>query len=143
MATNENKAIARRLIDEVFNLGNLDVVDEIIAPGFKHHDPNSEEGSMGPKGFKQLLERYWRAFPDLQMELQQQIAEGDLVVDRWIARGTHQGELMGRAPTGKKVETSGITIHRITNGKIVETWNNYDGLTMLQQLGVLSTHTVQ
>ncbi len=142
MTTENNKAIARLLIEEVFNRGNLAVADKIIAPDFVHHDPNTKEFRSGPDGFKQFLQRYRNAFPDLKISILQQIAEGDLVVDRWSGSGTHSGELMGIPPTGKQVTLSGISIHRIVGGRITETWNNYDALTMLEQLGFLPTHTL-
>lgn len=142
MTTENNKAIARTLTEEVFNRGNLAVADKIIAPDFIHHDPNTKEFQSGPEGFKRFLARYRDAFPDLHITIEQQIAEGDLVVDRWTGSGTHSGELMGIPPTGKKVTLCGISIHRIVGGKITETWNNYDALTMLEQLGVLGTHTL-
>jgi steroid delta-isomerase-like uncharacterized protein len=138
----DNKAIARYLTEEVFNKGNLDAVEKVISPDFTHHDPNTREFNSGPNGYKQFFQRYRKAFPDLHITIEQQIAEGDLVVDRWIGEGTHQGELMGMAPTGKKVSISGITIHRIAGGKIVETWNNFDSLSMVQQLGLFQTHTL-
>jgi steroid delta-isomerase-like uncharacterized protein len=142
MAAEENKAVARRLIEEVFNRGNLDLVDELIAPEFIHHDPNAQHFGRGPEGFKHLLRRYLDAIPDLQITLEAQIAEGDMVVDRWTGSGTHTGELMGMAPTGKQIETTGISIHRISGGKIAETWNSYDAVSMLEELGVLQAHTL-
>jgi steroid delta-isomerase-like uncharacterized protein len=138
MTATDNKAIARFLTEEVFNKGNLDAVDEIISADFTHHDPNTREFSSGPTGYKKFIAGYRNAFPDLQISIQQQIAEGDLVVDRWIGTGTHQSELMGIAPTGKQVSITGMTIHRMAEGKIVETWNNFDSLTMFQQLGIFT-----
>ena len=142
MTTENNKAIARLLTEEVFNRGNLAVADKIIAPDFVHHDPNTKEFRSGPEGFKRFWGGYRAAFPDLHITIEQQIAEGDLVVDRWTGTGTHQAELMGIAATGKKVTLSGISIHRIVGGKITETWNNYDALSLLEQLGFVRTHTL-
>ena len=140
LTATDNKAIARYLTEEIFNKGNMNAADEIISPDFTHHDPNTREFSSGPAGYKQFVQRYRLAFPDLQITIEQQVAEGDLVVDRWTGRGTQQGELMGVAPTGKQVSITGITIHRISGGKIVETWNNFDSLSMMQQLGFFKTH---
>ena len=142
MTATDNKAIARYLTEEVFNKGNLEAIDTIISADFTHHDPNTREFSSGPSGYKKFIQGYRKAFPDLQITIQQQIAEGDLVVDRWIGQGTHQGELMGIAPTGKQVSITGMTIHRIADGKIVETWNNFDSLSMVQQLGMFNTHNL-
>ena len=143
MMASDNKAIARYLTEEIFNKGNMDQVDKVIAPDFTHHDPNTREFTSGPEGYRKFYERYRKAFPDLHITIEQQISEGNLVVDRWIGTGTHQGELMGMPPTGKKVHITGITIHRISGGKIVETWNNYDSLSMVQQLGLFQTHTLK
>jgi steroid delta-isomerase-like uncharacterized protein len=142
MTTENNKAIARLLTEEVFNRGNLAVADKIIAPDFVHHDPNTKEFRSGPEGFKRFWAGYRAAFPDLHITIEQQIAEGDLVVDRWTGTGTHQAELMGIAATGMQVTLSGISIHRIVGGKITETWNNYDALSLLEQLGFVRTHTL-
>ncbi|MCA1717233.1 MAG: ester cyclase [Actinobacteria bacterium] len=133
----ENKALSRRSIEEVFNAGNLDVVDEIVDPDHVHHDPTMPEEGHGLEHFKQFASMYRSAFPDVHIEIEDQIAEGDKVVSRWVAKGTHQGDLMGIAPTGNRVEAAGMTIDRIAEGKIAETWDNYDALGMMQQLGVI------
>jgi predicted ester cyclase len=80
---------------------------------------------------------YRNAFPDVQMSLEDQVAEGDMVVTRWIASGTHQGEFMGIAPTGDRVTVAGTSIERIVDGKIEETWDDYDALGMMQQIGAI------
>ncbi len=133
----ENKAIARRAIEELFNQGNLDVADELIAPNYVNHDPVSPEEARGPEGFKQLVCGFRSAFPDLHFRIEDQIAEGDTAMTRWSALGTHQGELMGIAPTGNQVSVTGVGIDRIAGGKIEETWVYYDALGMLRQLGVV------
>jgi steroid delta-isomerase-like uncharacterized protein len=134
----ESKAIARRTSDELYSRGNLDVVDEIYAPNAVAHDPNSPEEIRGPEGIKQLASMFRSAFPDMQVTVEDQIAEGDKVVTRYTVRGTHQGELMGIPPTGNRMEEiTGIYMSRISGGKIVEEWYNYDALGMMQQLGVI------
>jgi predicted ester cyclase len=80
---------------------------------------------------------YRIAFPDLELTIEDQVAEGDEVVTRFTARGTHRGELMGIPPTGRKVVVTGISIDRLVNGKTVESWTNYDVLSMMQQLGII------
>ncbi len=134
MSTVENKAIDRRFTEEVWNRGNLAVVDELMRADYNGHDPTIPTGSAG---FKQFVLMYRRAFPDVHLTIEDQMAEGDKVVSRWTAHGTHRGELMGIAPTGKQVTVTGINIERIANGKLVEGWSNYDTLGMLQQLGVI------
>jgi steroid delta-isomerase-like uncharacterized protein len=134
----ENKALIRREVEEVFSAqGDLEVADEIFAPEYVSHDPQSPEDVRGPEGAKEFAMMYRNAFPDVQLSIEDQVAEGDKVVTRWIGRGTHQGELMGVAPTGNQVRVAGMTISRIEEGKIVEEWEIYDTLGMMQQLGAI------
>jgi steroid delta-isomerase-like uncharacterized protein len=135
MSTEENKALSRRLIEEVWNQGKLAVIDELVAPNYVDHDPTGP--IHGPEGFKQFVSMYLTAYPDTHFTIEDQIAEGDTVVTRWTARGTHKGPLMGIPPTGKQVTVTGISIGRVVNGKTVEGWSNYDTLGMMQQLGVV------
>jgi steroid delta-isomerase-like uncharacterized protein len=138
MSEEENKAIARRALEEIFSgQGNLEVADELISPNFVGHDPVSPEDSRGPEGVKEFAMMYRNAFPDVRLSVEDQVAEGDMVVTRWIARGTHQGELMGIAPTGNRVTVAGTSVERIVDGKIEETWDNYDALGMMQQIGAI------
>ena len=137
MSVEENKAISRRADEELFNRGNLDVADELFAPNFVHHDPVSGEDWHGPESVKQYAAMMSAAFPDLYYIVEDQIAEGDKVATRYRAGGTHQGELMGIAPTGNRVEITGISIMRLDGGKIEEIWENLDALGMMQQLGVI------
>lgn len=136
MSAEENKAMVRRFVEEAFNKGNLDVADEVYAPSFTHHGPADPE-ERTPEGVKQFVGIYRDAFPDLDTTVEDVISEGDTVVYRWTARGTHQGDLMGVAPTGNGVTITGITIERFSGGRIVEEWNNFDRLGMMQQLGVV------
>lgn len=136
MSAAENSALVRRFIEKIFNQGNLVMAEEILAPDYMHHDPTTNEFGSGIDGFKQMINIYRQAF-DLQIILQDQIATEDKVVDRWTGHGTHQGEFMGLAPTGKKITAAGISIHRIADGRIAETWNNYDALGIFQQLGII------
>ncbi|HWZ20624.1 MAG TPA: ester cyclase [Ktedonobacteraceae bacterium] len=131
-----NKALASRFYEEGWNQGNLAVFDELLASNHVLHDPGFPEAIRGLEGFKQYYASYGSAFPGNQLTVEDYIAEGDTVVSRWTGRGTHEGDLMGIAPTGKQVTVTGISIQRIANGKIVEEWSNYDMLGMLQQLGV-------
>jgi steroid delta-isomerase-like uncharacterized protein len=136
--TEANKALTRRFYEEGWNQGNLAVFDELLASNHVLHDPGFPEPIHGLEGFKQYYASYRTAFPGNQLTVEDYIAEGDTVVSRWTGRGTHKGDLMGIAPTGKQVTVTGISIQRIANGKIVEEWSNYDMLGMLQQLGVAS-----
>ena len=133
----ENKAVSRRVVEEAISRGNLDVLDDLVDPSYVGHDPASPEEIRGPEGVKQQIQGYRSAFPDLEIRIEDQVAEGDRVASRWSARGTHQGELFGIPPTGKESRVSGITIDRIQNGKIVESHDNWDTFGLMQQLGVV------
>lgn len=137
MSTEENKALARRVIEQMFNEGNLDVADELLALDYVDHDPSLPEDVHGPEGFKEYVGMYRAAFPDLHVQIEDQIAEGDRVATRWTGTGTHDGELAGIAPTGKRVTVPGMEIVRIANGKLVEGWEGYDSGTLMRQLGVM------
>jgi steroid delta-isomerase-like uncharacterized protein len=141
MSAEQNKAIARRWLKDGFEKGNLALANEVFAADYIGHDPNSPPGGWprGPEGGKAVAATYRGAFPDLQFTIEEEITEGDMVVTRWTARGTNTGELMGMPPTGKKATVAGIDINRIANGKIAETWTNFDALGMLLQLGVIPT----
>jgi steroid delta-isomerase-like uncharacterized protein len=133
----ENKAVVRRQEEELFTRGNLDAADEIYAPGYVGHDPSNSEDIRGLEAAKQAAADYRRAFPDLRVTVEDLIAEGDKVVARLRFRGTHRGELDGIAPTGRRVDCSGIVVSRMEGGKIAEDWANFDDLGMMRQLGVL------
>jgi len=135
MSAHENKALARRVFEEVWNKGNLAVADEVWANNFVGHAAPDE--IKGPEGVRQFFSVFRSAFPDLQFTIEDQIAEGDKVVTRWTLRGTHEGEFQGIAPTGKQMAMTGITVQRIAGGRIVEGWTNRDALGMLVQLGVV------
>ncbi len=137
MSAQENKAVVRRMLDELFNKGNLDLTEGSLAPDFVEHVPSMPEDLHGIEAFKQYVGGYRSAFPDIHIEVEDQVAEGDRVATRWTGTGTHEGELMGIAPTGNRVEVAGMVISRISGGKIAESWSNYDVMGMMQQLGVI------
>jgi steroid delta-isomerase-like uncharacterized protein len=133
----ENKALARRVADDIVNPANVDAVDEIYAPDYVLHDPSMPEDVHGVEGIREFYETAFNAFPDTELSIEELIAEGDKVVMRWTSRGTHQGEFVGLPPSGKRVEVAGVTISRIEGGKIVEDWELTDALGMMQQLGAI------
>jgi steroid delta-isomerase-like uncharacterized protein len=138
MSTKENKVTSRRFYEDVFNKGNLALADELFAADYVGHITASPTGMVnGSEGIKQLVTMYRNAYPDTHFTVEDTIAEGDKVVIRWMAKGTHKGELMGVAPTGKQVTGTGIDIIRLSGGKCVESWGEADMLGMLQQLGVV------
>jgi steroid delta-isomerase-like uncharacterized protein len=136
VSAQENKDIVRRLNEEPWT-GNLDIIDELVDPDYIGHDPSTPEPLRGPEGVKEFITTYRTAYSDGRITVDDQIAEGDRVATRWTGRGTHDGELMGIAPTGKQVTVPGLTISRLSNGKVVEEWTNWDTLGMLQQLGAI------
>jgi steroid delta-isomerase-like uncharacterized protein len=137
MQAEANKATSRRFFEEIVNARQLGVADEIFAAEHTYHDPASPMIGRGPEGMKQLISMYLAAYPDLHHTVEDVITEGDKVVTRWTGTGTHQGDLLGIPPTGKPAKVMGIWIHRLAGGKIVESWNVWDTLGMLQQLGVV------
>ena len=138
MGMEENKAAVRRVIEEAFNRGNLRVIDEHLDPGYVDHVGVTQE-IHGIEEFKQFVSGYRTGFPDIAITIEEQIAQGDVVVTRWSATGTHRGDLAGIPPTGKQVKVTGLALERFSGGKIVETWDQYDALGMMQQLGVVPT----
>lgn len=129
----ENKALARRSWEAP---DNPDIIDEVYAPDLVWHDPGQE--IQGAEEAKQYIAQYKSAFPDLNATVEDEIAEGNKVVTRWTLRGTHQGDIEEFGPpTGRQVEIKGISICRIEGGKIVEEWNSYDNLGVMQQLGLV------
>src|SRR5574341_2330690 len=140
MSTETNKAISRRYWEEVFSKGNLAAADEIIAPDYADSGPGALPGlPPGREGNKMLVTAYRNAFPDVHFTVDEQMAEGDKVMTRWTAHGTHKGELAGIPPTGKSVTVAGVSVERIVNGKIAERWDIFDQFGMMQQLGVIPT----
>jgi steroid delta-isomerase-like uncharacterized protein len=136
MSLEENKALFRRFIEEVENAKNADAVDHFFAADYLDHNP-PPFGEPGIEGFKQALEMFFAAFPDLHVEVEDLIAEGDRVVGRMRTTGTHQGDLMGIPPTGKQIDLAEIHIVRLSGGKVVEHWGMEDNMSMMQQLGVI------
>ena len=139
MTADQNKAVVQRFYDEVINGKNLDVLDEIMADNYVDHSL-IYGGEIGKEGYRRAAlatPGILTAFPDFRNDVDDLIAEGDKVACRWTASGTHEGEFMGVAATGKYFEWGGITIFRLENGKIAERWPMQDRLTMMQQLGLI------
>jgi steroid delta-isomerase-like uncharacterized protein len=131
MSPKAMKALVNRWI-QVWNDGNVDALEELFASTYKHAD-GTDKATL-----KQSIEAMRQAFPDLHVTIDDQIVEGDKVVTRWTAHGTHQGSHYGVNATGKKMKNTGIGIDRIVDGKIVESWGSSDELGMFRQLGLVS-----
>jgi predicted ester cyclase len=136
MSSEKHKALYRRFMTEVANRGNLGVADEILSADVVEHETLPPGLARNRDGIKQLFTLIRKAFPDLHITVEDLIAEGDRVVARVTLKGTHRGEFMGIAPTGRPVAYEAIDISRIAGGKLVEHWGIPDYLTLLQQLGV-------
>jgi len=137
MSTEENKAIARRLIEEAWNQGNLAAVDELLAHDHVPHHSLVGEQPPSRELYKQFVVRTRAAFPDMHATIEDQIAEGDKVVTRWSVQGTHHGRFQGHSPTGKQMRVTGIAIDRIVGGKVVEGWMEMDTHGQMHQLGLI------
>jgi predicted ester cyclase len=128
----DNKEIVRRVIEEGYNAGNVEILDECCAAGYVNHD--SFGGDLDVEGEKELIRTYRNAFPDMRVEIEDLIAEGDLVCARWKASGTHEGEILGLEPTGNSFPTEGLFFGRCEDGKVVEAWTAFDTLGFVRQL---------
>jgi steroid delta-isomerase-like uncharacterized protein len=136
MSTEDNKALMRRFLEEVFNKQNLAAVDEFITPNHVDHTLPPFLPTT-PEGTKRAIGMFLTAFPDVHLTVEDMIAEGDKVVTRYTSRGTQKGAFVGIPPTGKQMTVSSIVVARIADGKIVEEWGLDDQMGMLQQLGVI------
>jgi steroid delta-isomerase-like uncharacterized protein len=136
VSTEENKATFRRYVEEVGNEGNLDLAEEIF-DRYLAHQPDGSALERGPEDVKRFMGEFRSAFPDFHSTVEDQLAEGDKVVTRWRMRGTHEGEFRGIAPTGNELDITGMGIFRFSDGKVVESWDNFDQLGMMRQLGAI------
>ncbi|MGH9276442.1 MAG: ester cyclase [Acidimicrobiales bacterium] len=134
-AETANKELVRHFYEQVWNLGNTDVALDVFADDYVRHDLRPTESIPGGAGQARIAADFRAAFPDLVFVPELIVAEGDLVVARWTASGTHRGRWGTVEPTGKHVEFSGVNIFRVEGGKVVEIWNHRDDLGLLQQTG--------
>jgi steroid delta-isomerase-like uncharacterized protein len=139
MYRERNKATCRSFIQHVFNEGNFSSIRDFVSPDSLHHelDGVSVPAERSPEWFADLIRLYHLAFPDLWVEVQDQIAENDRVVTRLRMQGTQKGPLLGIGASGKKVDITGIRVDRLSEGKIAESWFHWDSLGMLMQIGAL------
>ena len=139
MSVEQNKALFRRLVEEVFNKGNVSTIDEFLAPNFVEREVLPPGTPSGREGVKQLTMMFRTAFPDFNVSIDDMIAEGDKIVARTTWSGTQKGEFMGIPSSGKRVSFDVIDIIRISDGKGVEHWGVMDSSALMQQLGVIPT----
>lgn len=134
-STEENKAQFRRMYEEGFNQGILDVTDGLIAPECINHEAPPGVNNRGPESLRMVITMLRAAFPDLRFAIEELIAEGDIVAGRLTMNGTHQGALMGMPPTGRAVRQNHMHFVRLRDGKAIEHWGVRDDVGMMRQLG--------
>jgi len=132
----DNKVIIQRLYDEVMHKRRFEYLDLVLSPSHSLHIPTVSGRAVGPEVYKQQSVLFTTAFPDLCFTIEEMIAEDEKVVCYWTMTGTHQGEFQGIPATGRKISWDGVTIHHITNGKIMDSYVSLDLWGMMQQLGV-------
>jgi steroid delta-isomerase-like uncharacterized protein len=128
------EVVVREFFETVFNGGDLDAVERFIAPDHANHDPTAPEVPPGPHGVRMLAEHFREAFPDIEYTFEEIFSSGDRVAHRWTFTGTHEGELMGIEPTGRRVEVMGIEINRLDRGRIADSWAISDAEGLRKQL---------
>jgi steroid delta-isomerase-like uncharacterized protein len=132
-----NERLGRRYFEEVWNRGELEVLDELLAPGYVNHTPSVPDPALGPAGLAPIVAEVRRAFPDLQYRVEDVVATDDAVVMRVVMTGTHLGALFGLPATGRRIRVNQINIERIRDGRIAEHWRVTDELALMRQLGVV------
>lgn len=130
-----NKAVVHRAVEELFNTGNLDIVEQVFAPDYVDHSPSDSELS-GLENVKRFVAAWRAAFPDTRSTVEDMIAEGDKVAARWTTRATHRGEFLGVPPTGNVVTAQWLGIFHLSDGRIVDSWDHYETQGLLRQLGI-------
>ena len=135
MSTEDHKALVRRFYDEVWNGGNVDVALEVFAEDYVRHDLRPTKAAPGGAGMAAIAQAFRAAFPDLRMQVDVLLAEGDLVAARWTSTGTFTGAWGDVEPTGEQATFSGVNIFRFADGRVVELWNHRDDLGLMQQVG--------
>ena len=136
MSAEESKAIVRQFWG-VWDEGNIGLVDELLAPDYVNHSPGIPDQPEGSEGVRAVVEMFRSGMPDLRVVIEDMIAEGDKVATRYTLEGTHEGELFGVPPTGRRLSIKSISVERVSEGKIREHWRITDTLDMMQQLGVI------
>lgn len=135
MANEENKNLIKQLFSECMNGRNFSMMDKIIAPDFKHHGIPNAKG--GPEGFKETLSNFLEGFPDMKINVEHIIADGEMVATRGSWTGTNKGSFMGMPATGKQIRIEFIDVWKIQNGKCIENWVQMDMPGLMQQLGMM------
>lgn len=138
MPAEENKATVRRFVDEAFNRRNMDILDELVTPESFNHEAYNPEWQRGGDGYKRTFEWLLSAFPDFRFDVDDMVAEGDMVAARVTMSGTHEGEFVGIPATERRFSVHQIHWFRLDDGKLVERWAVRDDMGMMRQLGVVT-----
>ena len=136
----ENRAIVRRIYDEVWNKRRLELLDELISPSHALQSPNVSGSEVGPEGYKRQILKLLNGFPDMRMTIEDIFGEKEKIVVAWTFSGTHDGKFMDIPATHKKVSADGVTIHHVVNGKIIDSFASWDLLSVMKQLGTTLSH---
>ena len=133
----DNIAVVSRIWNDVWNRGDLDACDEILASDYVGIIPGQPEPIRGPEAFKQMVAAYRGGFPDVHLRVDDVFATGDRVAVRWVSRGTNTGAMMGMPPTGRPMEVMGISLFQVVDGKVAMEWEGFDTMGMMRQLGLV------
>jgi len=133
----QNKAAMRRMYEEVWNQGNFETFEELISPDYKGHIPTPPDAPSGREGLRWLIQAYRAGFPDIHVDVDDQMAEGNKVLTRISIQGTHKGQFMNIPPSGIKVKVTALVVTRFVDGKNVEGWAELDRFGLMQQLGLI------
>ncbi len=136
----ENRAIVRRLYEEVWNKHRFELLDELISPSHALSNPNVSGSEIGAEAYKLQVLVFLKGFPDARMTIEDIVGENEKIVAAWTFSGTHKGKFMGVSATNKKVSVDGMTIHHVVNGKIIDSSASWDALSLMKQLGVTVSH---
>ena len=136
--SDDNKRLARRALEEIYAKGDLELVEELVHPDFADHDPAHPDQPRGPESVRETVRNLHGMFSELRFEVEDEIAEGDRVVQRVTMSGRHTGPLMGREPTDRTFAVRHVNIWRIADGKIADHWGSRDDLGLLVQLGLIA-----
>lgn len=139
MAALTNRELVKKFYQEVWNERKAQCVEKYLSPSHALVDPNATDTKTGPEAYKEVLERFLRAFSNLKFEVQELVCEKDKVVASWTITGVHSGEYNGLPPTNKKIVVEGISIHQITDGKIMDTYSVWDTLGLMKKVGAVVT----
>lgn len=135
----QNEILIRRYFEEVWNKGDVDLLDELLAPDYINHNPGAPDAKLGPAGLKPIVLAIRQAFPDLNYTIKNVVATEAQVAVHTVMKGTHLGDFFGMAPASRVIHVEQMQIERVVNGRIAEHWRVTDELSLLKQLGQIES----